>query len=493
MIIFLFLLLPTYHFRIILGEDIQSAVIYTDETFHEKISESPTTLVMFYAPWCGHCKQLKPQYEKAAQELSTHDPAIVLAKVDCTSDGEIICKELSIGGFPTLKLYKFGTFIEDYDGRRNVEDLVLYMKSKSVERKIHLFEDVKNLDDFLNKYNESGYVIGFFEKESLLEPIFLNASEELWSKILFGYTTSQEAFNKYKINNEAILFIRSKRARNKFEQDRIFYEGNPNYVDLKDFIIKNNHGLVGHRVKINRDDFKPPYVISYFDLDYKDNAQFTKYWRNRILKVAKNFTDKLTFAMSSIIDFKSELKQYYGLKKLSTTKPIVIGRDKLNRKYIMENEFSITNLEIFANNLINDDLTPYVKSEPVPSTRYDNYVLPAVGTNFQKLISETTKDNDVFVVLYKSKCSEGVNAFHKVGLKLENEQVEIIKMDYDKNDITGDVFEVVGCLTVYWVPKGDENNPILYEGGRRVKELLDFVAENASEKLKTDPTAKVEL
>lgn len=39
------------------------------ETFDEFVSDKPIVLVEFYAPWCGHCKQLAPEYERAAKQL----------------------------------------------------------------------------------------------------------------------------------------------------------------------------------------------------------------------------------------------------------------------------------------------------------------------------------------------------------------------------------------------------------------------------------------
>lgn len=109
--------------------DVESEVVHlTDENFDLVIQEEASVLVMFYAPWCGHCKKLKPEYEDAAASMKSQRIPGILAAVDVTRENSL-GKRFSITGFPTIKYFKAGKFAFDAGHARDAARLVDFMRS----------------------------------------------------------------------------------------------------------------------------------------------------------------------------------------------------------------------------------------------------------------------------------------------------------------------------------------------------------------------------
>lgn len=100
----------------------------TEKSWDAKVGQG-LTLVEFYAPWCGHCQSLEPEYKSAAKSLEEEAPKVQLAKVDATKE-EKLASRFGIEGFPTLKLFRDGEFVKDYNGPRTSSGIVKFMKEQ---------------------------------------------------------------------------------------------------------------------------------------------------------------------------------------------------------------------------------------------------------------------------------------------------------------------------------------------------------------------------
>lgn len=69
-------------------------------------------MVKFYAPYCGHCKNMVPVYNKLAENLKE---LVDVAAVDCTNSmNQDVCAKYRIEGYPTLKFF----VVQESDGKK---------------------------------------------------------------------------------------------------------------------------------------------------------------------------------------------------------------------------------------------------------------------------------------------------------------------------------------------------------------------------------------
>ncbi|XP_067001320.1 protein disulfide-isomerase A3 [Anabrus simplex] len=450
----------------------------TDDDFKTRIAEHETVLVMFYAPWCGHCKKLKPEFAKAAGDIKNNDPPVVFAKVDCTEGGKETCNNFGVSGYPTLKIFRNGELSSEYNGPRDAGGIVKYMKAQVGPSSKEL-NSVDAVNDFTSKDDVA--VVGFFESDSDLKSAFLKLADKLREKVRFGHSSDKEVLKKFGHTNAIVLF-RPPHLHNKFEPDSVKYEGASKREAIESWINENYHGLVGHRQRDNTNDFKNPLVVAYYAVDYVKNAKGTNYWRNRILKVAKDFASSFTFAISAKDDFQHELNEF-GYDYVKGDKPIVFARDAKNRKFIMHDEFSVDGFLSFLKKLKEDALEPYIKSEPIPEEN-NGPVTVAVAKNFDEVVANNGRDTLIeFYAPWCGHCKKLAPVFDELGEKMKNEDVAIVKMDATSNDVPPP-YEVRGFPTLYWSPKDNKANPIRYEGGREVDDFIKYIAKHSSQELK---------
>lgn len=131
------------------------AIELTPDTWDEK-STGKTVFVKFFAPWCGHCKAMKPAWDSLMEEYSSSETVLV-ADVDCIGAGKDLCETVGVKGFPTIK-WGDPSALEDYKGGRDLETLKTFASE---------LKPVCNVDTYENCDESQTTAITELKKESV--------------------------------------------------------------------------------------------------------------------------------------------------------------------------------------------------------------------------------------------------------------------------------------------------------------------------------------
>lgn len=106
----------------------------TEDNFDKLVLNSDDIwLVEFFAPWCGHCKNLEPEWAKAAKELKGK---VKLGALDATAH-QSKAAEYNVRGYPTIKFFPAGSKrpsdAQEYDGGRTASDIISWASDKHTE------------------------------------------------------------------------------------------------------------------------------------------------------------------------------------------------------------------------------------------------------------------------------------------------------------------------------------------------------------------------
>ncbi|RFU35703.1 hypothetical protein B7463_g727, partial [Scytalidium lignicola] len=93
------------------AESFQSLVTMTQEPW----------FIKFYAPWCGHCQALAPNWIQLGKERKGR---LNIGEVNCDVEKRL-CKDVRVRGYPTILFFRGGERVE-YEGLRGLGDLVSY-------------------------------------------------------------------------------------------------------------------------------------------------------------------------------------------------------------------------------------------------------------------------------------------------------------------------------------------------------------------------------
>ncbi|TPX66860.1 hypothetical protein SpCBS45565_g04242 [Spizellomyces sp. 'palustris'] len=442
------------------GSDVISL---TKDTFSE-VAQKPLSLIEFYAPWCGHCKALAPEYEKAATELKSSVP---LAKVDCTEQTEL-CQEHDVRGYPTIKVFREGEPSE-YKGQRTADSIIGYMKKLALPPVSELSAD--KVKEFAE--SDKVVIVGFFEDKASDEyKAYEAAANKLRDTFLFGATTEEEAFKAQRVKAPAIvLFKKYDEGKNtfdeKFEEGAIAKFVQTVSVPLMDEIGPENYGY---------------YMESGIPLAYLfvSTPEERKTVGKDIEPLAKEFRGKVNFVYIDASKFGGHAK---NLNLKESWPAFVIHESEKNLRYPFDqaNKLNAADVKAFVQDFVNGKLEPSLKSEEIP-TDNDGDVKVVVGKSYPDIVLD--KEKDVLIEFYApwcGHCKALAPTWEELGKEAKkiSDKIVIAKMDGTENDLPSDApFTVQGFPTIKLVKAGD-NEVVDYAGARTLESFIDFLKENA--------------
>lgn len=199
-------------------------MVLTNDNFEEELAKHEGLLVEFYAPWCGHCKKLAPEFSAAAEVLAKNDPPMFLGKVDATVEKDL-GEKYGVQGFPTLIYFKNGERV-DYNGGRTKDTIVEWVLKKSgppsTEVTCALLKE---------KAGTAKFMIAYFgaESEALYTDVHVSyATTE--DKIQFVHTADADCAKEYGVTAPALVFFRQ------FEEKQVTYTGKADKDALIEFV-----------------------------------------------------------------------------------------------------------------------------------------------------------------------------------------------------------------------------------------------------------------
>jgi protein disulfide-isomerase A1 len=459
-------------------EEEEDVLVLTDDNFDDAIAQHDTLLVEFYAPWCGHCKSLAPEYAKAAKALLEQDPPIRIAKVDATAQTKL-GERFSIQGFPTLKFFKGDVdAIKDYDGGRTSDEIQKWVTKKSGPA-VKIIETAAELDQI----KEANVVVVFAvidavegEARSILEKV-ADASD---LAVVVASTKKDIAEDAADVNKLVIF--------KQFDEGKNVYDGEFTQEGIAAFVKSNSKPLV-----ITFSQEKAPMIfggdINEHVLVFADITKDHIPALESALKVgAKENKGKL---LHVIVPFtETRIVEYFGIKEEELPVVLVVNMGAGMKKY----SFTYSGADLVAklDTTFGDDLaafekayfagevTPTLKSAE-PTDDSEEAVKVIVGKQFAERVINT--DQDVLLEFYAPWCGHCKSLAPKYEELAENfadvKSILIAKIDATENEVDHPGVDVKGFPTLLFFPAKDKQNPIVYEGARDVEGITEFLKKNA--------------
>jgi protein disulfide isomerase len=458
-------------------EPVGEVLVLDDDNFAKIVPEHDILLVEFYAPWCGHCKQLAPKYDEAAKMLAA-DPEtkhIRIAKMDADAHKKVP-GQYGVSGFPHLKLFRNGEVGGDYNGERTAEAIVEYMKRKATSAVNKEITDAAELKKITKSATVPTLVALCSSKDHVDYRLYKTVVARLADSGIEVYHSVTpavlEAFGFYSSGCSIQLFSPSLTGK----PTKATYKGTVFKDKLRDWVLTSaltpftpynsetqklfEQLSSKHLIKILRSKDAPTVDLKALE------------------PVAKKHENDYLFATANMEDYKGEADSNCD----SGVKICTLLRDgKKKTAYALNNEVTASSLEQFIIDFEAKKLKPRMKSEPTPVPNKAGEVSVVVGSTFETEVIQNEKDVMIeFYAPWCGHCKALAPKYEALAKEVAGDfdNLIIAKMDMDANDLLAayrNTYKVQGFPTIYFAKKGRKTSPIKYEGERDTETMKKWI------------------
>jgi len=412
------------------------------------VAAHPFLVAEFYAPWCGHCKKLAPEYETAAQALK--DDAVVLAKIDATDEAnKALAQEFGVSGYPTLKMVRNGgAVVQEYNGPRESAGIVAYLR-KQAGPAFTVVSDEAGLKTAQAASEGPLVTCGLADCAA-----FKEAAESLrGGDADFAVLEGPAADGKVRVLRDASMF----------GSDVAECEGS--CADLASFVEVETRPVVAelgpNSAKAVSALVNSPLPKLLFLLD----------------KASATAQDDMDQFKAIVLANKGKVVGLYGDKSVNKGSMDFFGiADTPGRKVAMHDgpkkfvvqgdDVKVDSIQGFIDGVLDGSIKAVIKSAEKPDAR-DEGVVVATANSFEQDVLKAGKP--VMVEFYAPWCGHckklapeyaaAAQHFEKAG-----DPVSIVKFDATANDVPDERFEVKGFPTIFTISASGDIAP--YNGAR---------------------------
>ncbi|EGW29868.1 uncharacterized protein SPAPADRAFT_63488 [Spathaspora passalidarum NRRL Y-27907] len=486
--------------------DPNSAVVkLAASNFTSFLEANPLVLTEFFAPWCGYCKMLGPEFSKAADSLNATHPNIKLAQVDCVSD-ESICRDHGIRGYPTLKVIRDGESQagEDYAGPRDAQGIADYMIKQTlpavqVPASYDLLEKLvdEQAKPFIIQVNpsaEANATFGKIAKSKKNDYAFISVEDKKLADQL------SKKFKNVDLTKEDTYIV----AHPAQFDDAAKFDGKT--VDQESLLAFIEAEVVPYFGDITRETYmtymSSPLPLAYYF--YKTPEQRESISKD-LAKIAKKYRGKINIAgvdatlfgkHAEVINMDPEIVPLFAIHNVTDNKKYGV-----NQTTYPEGP-SADVISKFVDDFFEGKVAPIIKSEDLPTEeeKKASPVVKLVGHNYRQILDDVSKD--VFVKYYAPWCGHckklaptWEDLASIFGSNKDDAKVVIANIDHTNNDVDVPI-DIQGYPTLLLYPANGKidqktglREPILYESGRDLESLLAFVKEKGTLDVDVDKLA----